>query len=290
MTWRPDSTDAYEACVVRVGRADVHLKALRRLLDQFRKSNAYELVHQLDTQTTPPEIIIIGRVLKRPPVMQASVLIADAINNLRAALDNLVWALSVKFSGPAPAYPIPFGSPWRKIAFPVVLNKKDWTHVSQRNLGLIDPALATRFYRLQPCYRRKKQPRRDPLAVLDELWNIDKHRHLHLTHAFVGLKDVLSTYPLKIVAEAPPGYADALKHSYSIVSQHAPGPVEDETELGRVIEPNLTLAPEVYMHAYLAFDIAFEQGSPATGGLVIATLEDLRQEVMGILESFRGAL
>lgn len=289
MAWRPE-TNPWEACVVRVGRADVHLRTLRTLLNDFRKSEAYELVTQLDTEATPPETIIIGRVLKRPPVLQASVLIADAINNLRAALDNLVWALSVKFSGPAPAYPIPYGNPWRRIAFPVVLHKKEWGQVSERTLSFVDPSLLTRFYRLQPCYRQKKQPRRDPLAVLDELWNIDKHRHLHLTHAFVGLKDVLSTYPLKIVAEAPPGYADALKHSYSIVSQRTPGPVEDETELGRVIEPGLTLAPQVYMNAYLAYDIAFEQRSPANGGPVVPTLEDLRQEVMRILESFRPAL
>jgi hypothetical protein len=282
---------AYEACIARVRRADMHLKALQTRLTRFRKDDPYEIVSEPNTDSFPPEVIIYGRALKDPPTEAASFVIGDIVNNLRAALDNLVWALSVKASpSPPPKDPIPKGDLWRKVAFPVVIHKTRWNDACVTALRFVDPALHARFYRLQPFYRRKKKPWRDPLAVLDELWNIDKHRHLHVTHAFLGLEYVLSTYPLKIVAEAPPGYADALKHSYSIVSQRRPGPVKGKTELGRVIEPGLPLAPDVYMHTYIAFDIAFEQRSPANGGLVIPTLRELRNEVRSVVESFRADL
>ncbi len=279
----------YEACVARVRRAEMHLKSLETLLNRFRKSDAYELVTQLDPDTSPREIVITGRILKQPPSQRASLLIGDIVNQLRASLDNLVWALSVRHSGPAPGHPIPRGNPWRRVAFPVVLSKDDWKGVSTNALRYVEPGLLTRFYRLQPFYRRKKQPLRDPLAVLDELWNTDKHRRPHLTQVFVGLEDVLSTYPRTIISQ-PPGYADSLKHSYAIVSQRPRGPVKNQAELGRVIEPGLQLAPQVYMHAYLAYDIAFERRSPAQGVLVVPELKKLRDEVRMVLKSFQPDL
>jgi len=114
-----------------------------------------------------------------------------------------------------------------------------------------------------------------PLAVLDELWNIDKHRHLHLTLFFVGLHDVESKRP---------------EIKFRILKKKPPGPFKGRAETGRV-EPvggpyrNWVMA-HVNMKPILTFDIAFKQGPPAHGGRVMETLSEIRDHVADILHLF----
>lgn len=348
MNRRADANPSYEACIARVSRADVHLESLNRLLRDFVKGGAYSVISHPDLNTFPPqqpgmigfgpislgqhgidpwtrEIVLTARVLKEPPSEAASLIIADVVNSLRAALDNLVWALSVRANGPPPEDPIPRGDPWRTVAFPVVLDKNRWKDATDVRLRFVDPALHTRFHRLQPFYRRKNRPERDPLAILDELWNIDKHRHLHLAESFLGLDGVKSNLQqffansppattvritkAKLVGEPPEKPIElnaeeraehhrrlvesAAQHGYSIIVQHPPGPFIDGAELGRVTEAGNTrmlMNPGMYVDPELTFDIAFEERSPAHGQRVIPTLTLLRDDVEAILTSFQSAL
>jgi hypothetical protein len=319
---------AYEACIARVRRADMHLESLNTLLSDFIKSGAYSVVAHpdLDTFRHTREIVLTAKVSHDPPSLPASLVVADILNNLRSALDNLVWALSVEFQPVPPPYPIPQGDPWRDVKFPVTLYRRDWKGALGSQLKLVDPTVHAKFERLQPFDRRQHDPERDEFAVLNELWNTDKHRHLLLTEFFLGLDGVRSGFQAHVAAnpagkvtvqqatkvgDPPPpppvildeaGRAEhhrrllesAAEHQYSIIVQHPAGPVEDGTELGRVRESStggfIIMNPEMHVDPDLVFDVAFEKRSPANGELVMPTLATLRDEVWAALEMFRDDL
>jgi hypothetical protein len=134
--------------------------------------------------------------------------------------------------------------------------------------------LRTEFQRLQPFNHGKDAPKK-PLAILDELWNIDKHRHLHLALFFVGLHDVKGKGP---------------KFDFRVVKKKPPGPFKGRAEIGKVEAvggpyPNWIML-QMDVQPILRFDIAFEQGPPAYGGRVIEVLERLRDTVAAILVKF----
>ena len=136
------------------------------------------------------------------------------------------------------------------------------------------------------------------MAVLDELWNIDKHRHLVLAEYWVSLENVVSAMErfyngATLVDEAgqpyqfPPGHFDG--HVFTIITKRPPGPFVDGAELGRAVESGsiFTLAREVYVDAELSRDLSFETGAPAYGGKVLETLHRIEDTVRSVVESFR---
>jgi hypothetical protein len=135
---------------------------------------------------------------------------------------------------------------------------------------------------LQPYVTGPQAPNREPLAVLDELWNIDKHRHLHLVNATIELRDVISV-------EAIPGIP---RIEFEIVSKRAPGPLKGPAEIGRArpvdrpgVQTPRTNLPQVFMYPDLAVDVAFDQGAPAYGGSVLKTLRSLSKTVGAIIDA-----
>ena len=115
----------------------------------------------------------------------------------------------------------------------------------------------------------------------EELWNIDKHRHLHLVNATIDLADV-------IPAPLGPGFPDA---DFEIVSKRPAGPLIGRTEVGRarlIPTPGKLLGsslPQMHMNPRFIVDVAFEQGAPADGGLVLHTLNEIGKSVQGVLSA-----
>ena len=100
----------------------------------------------------------------KPPV-ECSVILGDCVHNLRSALDHLVAAM-------APAYEY-------TTQFPVFWNDTPETRKTiKKRLKHVFPPGAALVKDLQPYHRRPEDPRSDPLWVLSELDNIDKHRLL----------------------------------------------------------------------------------------------------------------
>lgn len=128
---------------------------------------AYDAVAKFDVDTG---FIDFPYVIKPPP-LEASLLVGEAIHNARSALDHLAWAL-VESEG---------GSPDENTRFPIMPKGQTADrygvhpppHISG---GVADSALAI-IERLQP-YQRGSDYERDRLWILDRLWNEDKHRHL----------------------------------------------------------------------------------------------------------------
>jgi hypothetical protein len=190
-------------CRAKIERADMHLSFLHeRVKSYVVDGGPYEL--EFDTDIKTGEITIYGKAVGELDVHELGATIGDVVHNLRSALDHLVWQLTIAEGYTPPPNPLPKGSDWRKIGFPIYMNPYPVNHLGNlipwatsnepKSLWGIGPRLRAEFQGLQPFNHGQDAPKK-PLAVLDELWNIDKHRHLHLTLFFVGLHDVESKSP-----------------------------------------------------------------------------------------------
>jgi hypothetical protein len=138
----------------------------------------------------------------------------------------------------------------------------------------IRPDLRTVIQKLQPFSRRKNSSE-EPLAVLDELWNTDKHRHLHLTHVLAALDDVGTL----VTSFSQPELA------LRVVKKYTPRPLKGRTKIGSLenIGQHTYISPDVEVDLRVAFDVAFAQGPPAYGGGVIETLKRLHDTVAAVI-------
>jgi hypothetical protein len=296
----------------KIDRADKHIRALARMILAFRK-----LAYTVEAQpgfwrepvsgTNVDEVVILAQATEDPPSLEWGPIIGDIAHGLRSALDQVAWSLSVAYQATLgnqpPPDPIPRSNRWRNIAFPICRNGKDWGNLWGTKMWAADPALKTVLERFQPYFCGKNPPDREPLAVLEELWNIDKHRHLHLVNATIELRDVFSVEP----------FPDAGNIEFEVISKRAPGELISPTEIGRarvVRRPDGTLTepvvqvytspdssettlmpikavslPQVYMYPDLAVDVAFGQGAPAYGGGVLKTLRSIRKTAQNIVSA-----
>ncbi|HXN39049.1 MAG TPA: hypothetical protein VN892_13500 [Solirubrobacteraceae bacterium] len=292
----------------KIDRADKHIRALARMILAFRKQ-AYVVEAQPAFWSEPlvgggsaDVLIIFAAATEQPPSLLWGPVIGDIVHGLRSALDQVAWNLSVAYQATRgitpPPDPIPPGDRWRDIAFPICRRSQGWNSLWGSKMWAADPALRAAFERFQPYFSGKNPADREPLAVLDELWNIDKHRHLHLVNSTIELRDVISTKPF-------PGIPDI---AFEVISKTAPGPLVGPTEIGRArmirrpdgrltapiatgpdgeMSPGIiaTSLPQVHMNPDLAVDVAFDQGPPAYGGSVLKTLRSIRKTVQNIVSA-----
>ena len=108
-----------------------------------------------------------------PPLEQFALVYGDMLYNLRACLDYIVWQL-VEVNGVTPT---------KFTSFPCVRDSVNWASAVGSNLMGVDPAWISEIARLQPFdpSHAGKRPEIHPLAVLDHVNNLNKHRLLPAT-------------------------------------------------------------------------------------------------------------
>lgn len=146
----------------KTDRAGEHLDALDQAVRDFQRENPYRGLREKMGSTG---LYITGFDGKVPsPPLLINVLVGDFAHNLRSALDHLAWQLALLDSpqpNPNTSFPI----------FPTLSGG------FERMLQKLPPAARDDIERLQP-YQRGDDYRSDPLWVLHEIWNTDKHRVL----------------------------------------------------------------------------------------------------------------
>lgn len=98
----------------------------------------------------------------------------DILQCLRSSLDYLVWEL-VLANGQQPT---------SQNAFPISLTVSDYRNEidKRKRLSGLDPTASALIDTLQPLWLPEAEREKSPLAVLDKLTNINKHRRVLLTH------------------------------------------------------------------------------------------------------------
>lgn len=110
----------------------------------------------------------VGSVLRvdaLPPLSEMSLLLGDAVHNMRSSLDGLAWELC-HLEGKSPAHP-------KQIYFPAAMNEAEWRKAAA-NLASMPPSYLERIRQAQPYLATP--PTSALVAVLAGMSNRDKHR------------------------------------------------------------------------------------------------------------------
>jgi hypothetical protein len=249
--------------VLKAARAYQHLLALRGACDRFEKSNPAMLVPEFKASRPGHDFRYVVR--KTPPD-RLGPMIGDVISNLRAALEYAVYELTLAHSGRelgGTAFPVcTTAQAWGQRD--VRTRQPSWRSGAYKTRGI--PAEARSLIREHQPYRWKRYRRR-PLWVLNELWNIDKHRTLHIatTAPSIGRATVISA-PQTIVKE----------WAYQ-------GRPKDGAIVGRLTYLTGTTEADVQVETNLACKVVFQEGSAGLTGPVVETLETLDEYVTNFL-------
>jgi hypothetical protein len=221
MTFSQQSVDA------KLKRADEHLQTFEREVDTWFDQDSYQLVCESNADHTRHTVIARLNPTRRPPDFERwSLIFADAIHNLRSALDHLVYAIAERQMTPWP----PDIRTLKALSFVIADTPDQWNADSRRKLRFLHPDVLTAMESVQP-YNRQNEFRPPLLSLLRDLDDFDKHRLLALT----------LTYPVEILFKEVTWFVPGNTPS---IAGHD-GPVGDGTQLAVVSfakpEPNVKI-------------------------------------------------
>jgi hypothetical protein len=145
--------------------ASEHRSAYDRLFETFLETEPYSIAFDFEEETGWHTFR--WKVTGEPPLVQLALIFSDIVGNLRSTLDYLVWQL-VLLGGERPG---------RRTMFPVVKRERDWEVQSAAALRGVPEQWAFLIEEMQP-FQRFHQPELHPLAILDHVNNLTKHRFL----------------------------------------------------------------------------------------------------------------
>lgn len=164
----------------KLDRAEKHLNDLKTEIAQYTIAEPKGISTQFESQI--PEVrnkpgISVRVNLQTQPGPTMPLIVGDMIQNTRSALDHLAFALVLRNR----AHPTP------NTQFPIFDDRLGpQGGVRQVDIQPRASRLANALIeKLQPYYRTD-DPSLHPLAMLQELSNIDKHRRLHIVGGYAG--------------------------------------------------------------------------------------------------------
>ncbi|WP_312099755.1 hypothetical protein [Corynebacterium dentalis] len=182
---------------LRISRAQENIKEFAQLLSEYLENRPARIRVNVDTQGHGTI-----RVERREPIPgQLSILLGEALQNLRAGLDNCLYAVAIIDSGTNP----PPGD--SQLQWPIALSPKEWT-ANKKRLQYLSPHLIEALHRIQPF--QAENPGWNSLRILHDLARIDRHRAAH--ELAMRPEKVKGSYDKKII------------HDLKIIE----GPLDDE--------------------------------------------------------------
>jgi hypothetical protein len=232
---------------VKLDRADEHLSAFNEEVPRYLESEPVEMRATLDVERRRYSIRL--HVSHHPPRRWAAIA-GDFIQNTRAVLDHLVWALVVH-NGQKPKrqnqFPILDEEPTTKLAL------RAW----DRSLTGVSEEARERIALAQP-YQRPDGPRNHRLYGLREMSNTDKHRTLLVTATAIPEH---STPTLQFRGVQDVGELGR----YGV---HVDGPLKDGQEVAFVEDIDVRGArPIIEVSGHLPFMVAFGEDLTTMTGL-----------------------
>jgi hypothetical protein len=230
---------------------------------------------------------ILATVQRDIPARRWSTQVGDVVNNIRAALDNLVFSLTDANYGPPPN-PIPFGDRWRRVSFPVRHLDTAWSPAVQRCLWGLTPRQQGRLKKHQPFFRKKPvSTQKHWLSILEELWNADKHRSINVTRAYHGWESIEFLPPeLSNLVEVCLVWARDFGSFDNDTEEIARVRLRPRTDRLFTGMPNFQFEVKVR----LTFEVTFDSGPPAYGANIVELLKGFMNRVVAIVHEFEPGL
>lgn len=278
--------DPLEDMREKIDRADLHISEIRQAVEGFFKSKPYRIEGEPYDDGSKVSLRLF--VLKDAPTSEIGVLVGEVIHDLRSALDQLVWSLTLSHQRRAPRLPLPgYGVRcwWRYVGFPIAEDSEDWPGARHSRLKGIDPALVGMFKEEQP-FAPGKLAKRDPLLLMQELWNTDKHRTVNVV---VARPTDFTFGPDRILASIF-GEENAITRLRPQIISRTQRPVEDgkvvlQLQLSRPVTVR-EIQKHLNDHARLGLDITFEKWQPHYTYGVRRTLRFMLNRTKQIIERF----
>jgi hypothetical protein len=150
-------------CGKKVWRSVEHLKALEASAKEFGEKYGrpgFPAIVEANSQGTK----ILVKLAEDPefPEIEWGIIIGDAVHCLRSALDQLVSGLWTDTTD-------------GKTRFPICRSEKEWITEAPAMYWSVPQPLVAIFDRAQPYHCGNKADDH-PLAILNALWNFDKHK------------------------------------------------------------------------------------------------------------------
>ena len=144
-------------------RARDHFESLEKVLDTFYKERLEKVrsIHRVEELVAFNES---GEIPKRIPLI-----VGDCLQNMRSSLDYLVWEL-VKANSCEPGSNHMFPICQKEDSYNKALKSGRLKDIPDEAAAIIDA--------IQPFHRAFAERNRHMLVVLDQLTNINKHRHV----------------------------------------------------------------------------------------------------------------
>lgn len=204
----------------------VHLvNELRGRIDEWSAAETlFTRVNQVDPHTVELRLVI----RREPPIDEWSLILGDALHNLRSVLDTLIWAVAT-LDGREPNTP-------SQVAFPLTDSETDWNN-SVRTLESIPEEVLARIRLLQPWVQGVK--RDDSMIWLLHRFDIvDKHRGL-ISGAIHFRQLSLGGFDLRLDPVAP-----ISEVSHTITMREQPTRLEHDAVLATFHSDVNTLNPD----------------------------------------------
>jgi hypothetical protein len=251
-----------ESAKRKVARANEHLDALKGELARYYATNPAHFVADPTIHTdSSGEQYVFGRFKEVVPSEQIAVIIGDLLQNLRSALDYLVWELVLANKE----------QPGKNNSFPICDFPKSFANELRRGrLDGVHSGVLADVEGLQP-YFGGADVDKSFLWNLEQFSNINKHRRVLLT--------VLRTLP------APEGMVTTRDASGMIHAPVNPALVNSNTQIGpvRVIDGKVQMNPPV-----IGF-VGFAEGPPKgyeVWSFLEATVRFVPEQVLPRFERF----
>jgi hypothetical protein len=242
---------------LKVKRAKHHIVDLEGRIGTFFRSepNPYPITKEHDSEAGD----LVYKLGKCSPIPEDfPLIIGDVLQNLRTALDHLVWQLILSNGG----------TPNTRSGFPIAKTLKEYEVESPRKVAGMARKAIEMIDELKPYCGGNED-----LFGLHLLNNADKHRILLVVgaaHIATSVKLPLSLTP----KEFPIALPAPLDRSY---------PLKDGTELYRVFKEDIPNFPE---DPQFRFQIAFGDAEIMNGEPLLPPLHQLADSVDRIIMSF----
>jgi hypothetical protein len=246
----------------------VILQSLSQERKRFLSSEDYTVI--LDHESEPGYLLLKVDAHSEPPP-SFSVLIGEVLYHLRSSLDHLACALTEENGGIVDDdTEFPIFDDADKFRNPV---SGLLTNAIRKRIGDVHATKRAIIEREQPFNRYKGRPHDDPLWLLHDMFNFDKHRSLHVVNAFAEQTDITFDPPTL--------------QSRFILVKASYGTLEGETEIARyrILASPFTTNANVKVNANVPLDVAFSQPGPGAGRPVNQTLGAIGQRVIEVFDA-----
>jgi hypothetical protein len=249
--WDETSGHPLRGPLLKLGRAKEHFAELREKGEAFLATEPWAWDMEAEEFSDGTREYRISASVDDYPPIELGLIAGDVVQNLRAALDQLVWGYSASSKRD------------RRTAFPIYTKEENFRESAPSQVrGLSEEGLAN-LERWQP-FQPGGQADRHPLAMLQRLSNTDKHQTL---------------LPLAVVQKRPPvlaGYGEWKIEDYHYFDPTAAQLIEGTEVMTFLISGELP--DQEAPHPFLTWQLVIEGCSLAD---FEAMIEYVGNEILG---------